>query len=66
MGMLSTKDDAALPIIYDVYLVFYLKIINTTMLPPIIISVVISKFFTESIRFEMFVPISVVGLFPGG
>jgi len=42
-------------------LVFYLKIINNMMiLPPIIISVVTSKFFTESIRFETFDVISVV------
>jgi len=42
-------------------LVFYLKIINNTMiLPPIIIKVVASKFFAESIRFETFVVISVV------
>ena len=34
---------------------FYLKIINNIMiLPPIIISVVVSKFFIESIRFETF------------
>jgi len=32
------------------------------ILPPIIISVVVSKFFTESIRFETFELISVVGL----
>ena len=32
------------------------------ILPPIIISAVISKFFTESIRFETFEVISVVGL----
>ena len=39
---------------------FYLKIINKiTILPPIIISVVVSKFFTESIRFETFELISV-------
>ena len=44
-------------------LVFYLKIINNMMiLPPIIIKVVASKFFTESIRFETFVVISIVGL----
>ena len=44
-------------------LVFYLKIINNMMiLPPIIIKVVTSKSFTESIRFETFVVISVVGL----
>ena len=44
-------------------LVFYLKIINNMMiLPPIIIKVVTSKFFTESIRFETFMVISVVGL----
>ena len=43
------------------YLVFYLKIINNMkILPPIIISVVVSKFFTESIRFEMFVLISLL------
>ena len=50
--------------IYDnVCLVFYLNIINNMMiLPPIIISVVTSKFFTESIRFETFVVISIVGL----
>ena len=30
------------------------------MLPPIIIRVVVSKFFTESVRFETFVVISVV------
>ena len=42
---------------------FYLKIINNMMiLPPIINKVVASKFFTESIRFETFVVISVVGL----
>ena len=40
---------------------FYLKIINNiTILPPIIISVVVSKFLTESIRFETFEPISVL------
>ena len=40
---------------------FYLKIINSIMiLPPIIISVVVSKFFTESIRFETFEVISVL------
>ena len=34
---------------------FCLKIINNMMiLPPIIISVATSKFFTESIRFETF------------
>ena len=44
-------------------LVFYLKIINSMMiLPPIIIKVVALKFFTESIRFETFVVISIVGL----
>ena len=44
-------------------LVFYLKIINSMMiLPQIIIKVVASKFFTESIRFETFVVISIVGL----
>ena len=44
-------------------LVFYLKIINNMIiLPPIIIKVVASKFFTEPIRFETFVVISVVGL----
>jgi len=32
------------------------------ILPPIIISVVVSKFFTDSIRFETFEVISVVGL----
>ena len=36
------------------------------ILPPIIIKVVASKFFTESIRFETFEVISVVVLFPGG
>ena len=48
--------------VYDVYFIsFYLKIINNmTILPPIIISVVASKFFTDSIRFETFVVISVV------
>ena len=41
-------------------LVFYLKIINSMMiLPPIIIKVVVSKFFTESMRFETFEVISV-------
>ena len=45
------------------YIPFYLKIINNMMiLPPIIIKVVTSKFFTESIRFETFMVISVVGL----
>ena len=40
---------------------FYLKIINNMMiLPPIIIKVVASKFFTESIMFETFDVISVV------
>ena len=40
---------------------FYLKIINNMMiLPPIIVKVVASKFFTESIRFETFDMISVV------
>ena len=49
------------------FMSFYLKIINNmTILPPIIISVVVSKFFTESIRFETFEVISVGGLFPGG
>ena len=39
---------------------FYLKIINNMMmLPPIIIRVVVSKFFTESIRLETFELISV-------
>ena len=39
---------------------FYLKIINKmTILPPIIVSAVVSKFFTESIRFEVFELISV-------
>ena len=45
----------------QVLLLFYLKIIyNITILPPIIISVVVSKFFTESIRFEIFELISVL------
>ena len=35
------------------------------ILALIIISVVVSNFFAESIRFEMFVPISVGVLFPG-
>ena len=35
------------------------------ILPPIIIKVVVSKFFTESIRFETFEVISVGGLLPG-
>ena len=40
---------------------FYLKIINIMMmLPPIIIRVVGSKLFTESIRLEAFVVISVI------
>ena len=40
---------------------FYLKIINNMMiLPPIIISVVVSNFFTESIRFETLELISVL------
>ena len=44
-------------------LVFYLKIINNMMiLPPIIIKVVGSKFFIDSIGFEAFVVIFVVGL----
>ena len=44
-------------------LVFYLKIINNMMiLPPIIIKVVTSKFFAESIRLETFVVISIVEL----
>jgi len=48
---------------YPWFVVFYLKIINNIMiLPPIIIKVVLSKFFTESIRFETFVVISIVGL----
>ena len=39
---------------------FYLKIINNMMiLPPIIISVVGSKFFIDSIRFETFMVIFV-------
>ena len=60
--MLSTKDDTVLPMVYDVYFIsFYLKIINNmTILPPIIIRVVGSKFFTESIRFETFELISVL------
>ena len=42
---------------------FYLKIINNMItLPPIIIKVVVSRFFTELIRFETFVVISVIGL----
>ena len=57
--MLSTKVDIVLPMVYDnvfgIYTPFYLKIINNIMiLPPIIISVVVSKFFIESIRFETF------------
>ena len=36
------------------------------ILPPIIINVVVSKFFTDSIRFETLLVISVGGLFPGG
>jgi len=65
--MLSTKDDTVLPMVYDnvfgIYIPFYLKIINNMMiLPPIIIKVVTSKSFIESIRFETFVVISVVGL----
>ena len=44
-------------------LVFYFKIINNMItLPPIIIKVVVSRFFTEPIRFETFVVISVIGL----
>ena len=67
MGMLSTKDENVLPMVYNnvfgSYIPFYLKIINIMMmLPPIIIKVVASKFFTESIRFETFELISVVGL----
>ena len=65
--MLSTKDDTVLPMVYDnvfgIYIPFYLKIINNMMiLPPIIIKVVTSKSFIESIRFETFELISVVGL----
>ena len=41
--------------------IFYLKIINImTMLPPIIIKVVGSKFFIESIRLETFELMSVL------
>ena len=36
------------------------------ILPPTINNVVASKFFTDSIRFETFVVISVGGLFPEG
>ena len=66
MGMLSTKVENVLPMVYDnvfgIYIPFYLKIINNMMiLPPIIIKVVTSKFFTEPIRFETFV-VFVVGL----
>ena len=49
--------------VFDNYIPFYLKIINKMMiLPPIIISVLTSKFFTESIRLETFVVIPIVGL----
>ena len=45
------------------YPLFYLKIINNMMiLPPIIIRVVESKFFIESITLETFELMSVVGL----
>ena len=65
--MLSTKVENVLPMVYNnvfgIYIPFYLKIINNIMiLPPIIISVVVSKFFTESTRFETFDVISVEGL----
>ena len=67
MGMLSTKVENVLPMVYNnvfgIYILFYLKIINNIIiLPPIIIKVVASKFFIESIRFETFELISVVGL----
>ena len=60
--MLFTKVDIVLPL-------FYLKIINNMMiLPPIIIKVLLSKFFTDSMRFETFesisVPVFVVGDVP--
>ena len=49
------------------YPLFYLKIINNMIiLPPIIISVVVSKFFTESIRFETFEVISIPTFVEGG
>ena len=65
--MLSTKVENVLPMVYNnvfgIYIPFYLKIINNIMIPPpIIIKVVASKFFIESIRFETFELISVVGL----
>ena len=43
------------------YPLFYLKIINNMMiLPPIIINVVVSKFFIESITLETFELMSVL------
>ena len=67
MGMLSTKVENVLPMVYNnvfgIYIPFYLKIINNIIiLPPIIRKVVASKFFIESIRFETLELISVVGL----
>ena len=51
--------------VFGIYISFYFRIINNIMiLPPIIIKVVTSKSFTESIRFETFVVIFVVGLCP--
>ena len=69
--MLSTKVENVLPMVYvnvfGICIPFYLKIINNIiMLPPIIIKVVASKFFTESIRFETFELISVVDVWDVG